>query len=164
MFHPSLHLLALVCDDFPSGRFEGAILLCIGPSAFLMPSYIHLMLPIAVAIWIISLCSVQYSLAQHLVMHWTLLLAALRVCRFCSVGDCLYSVSAACFASMTGVISDDLASYQSCNFEVFFPKIARAMWWMVSCRVSLFSVAVSPDCDASYSSSKASTNCSKRSG
>ena len=23
MFHPSLHLPALVCDDFPSGRFEG---------------------------------------------------------------------------------------------------------------------------------------------
>ena len=23
MFHPSLHLLPLVCDDFPSGGFEG---------------------------------------------------------------------------------------------------------------------------------------------
>ena len=143
---------------------RGAILLCIGFSAFLMPSYIPLVLPVAVAIWIISLCPVQYSLVQHLVMHWTLLLAALRVCRFCSVGDYLYSLSVACFASIMGVISDDLASYQSCDFEVFFPKIARVMWWMVSHRVSHFSVAVSLDCDASYSSSKASANCSIRSG
>ena len=161
MFHPSLNLPALVCDV---ADLRGAVLLCIGPSAFLMPSYIPMMLPIAAAIWIISLCSVQYSLAQHLAMHGTLLLAALRVCRFHSVGDCLYSASVACFASIMGVISDDLASYQSCNFEVFFPKIARVMQWMVSHRVSHFSVAVSPDCDASYSSSKASANCSIRSG
>ena len=134
MFHPSLHLPALVCDDFPVADLRGAILLCIGPSAFLMPSYIPLMLPIAAAIWIISLCSVQYTLAQHLVMHWTLLLAALRVCRFHLVGDHLYLASAACFASIMGVILDDLVSYQSCNFEVFFPKIARAMRWMVSCQ------------------------------
>ena len=42
--------------------------------------------------------------------------------------------------------------------------MARAVWWMVSRRVSHFSVAVSPACDASYFSSKASANWSPRSG
>ena len=150
MLHPSIHLLALVSDDFPSGGFEGAILLCVGPSAFLMPSYIPLMLPAAAAVWIVSLSSVQYSLTQHLAMCWTLLLAALSICRFLSVGDRLYSPSVAHLASMMGVITDALASNQSCDFEVFFPKVARAVWWMVSRRDFHFSVAVSPDCDASY--------------
>ena len=124
----------------PVADLRGAVLLCIGPSAFLMPSYIPLMLPISVAIWIISMCSVQYSLAHHLVMHWTLLLAALRVCRFCAVGDHLYSASAAHFVSITGVMLDNLASYQSCDFEVFFPKIDRACggWCLTEFPTSLW--------------------------
>ena len=67
-------------------------------------------------------------------------------------------------ASMTGVISDDLASNQSCVIEVFFPKVARAMTCMVSRRISHFYVAESLGCGAPNSLSKASTNCDMRFG
>ena len=43
---------------------------------------------------------------------------------------------------MTGVITVDLASNQSCDFEDLFPKVAKAVRYIVSRRASHFSVAV----------------------
>jgi len=55
MLHPSIHLLFHVSDYFPYSEFEGAVLLWVGPKAFLMPSYIPRMLPVRDASWISSL-------------------------------------------------------------------------------------------------------------
>ena len=68
-----------------------------------------LMLPIAAAVWILWLSSVQYSFAQRLAVFWVLLLAYLRMLRFLSFGILLYSLKAARLASITGVISAALA-------------------------------------------------------
>ena len=46
-------------------------------------------------------------------------------------------------ASMTGVIADDLASYQSCHFEDFFPKAAKVVRYILSHTASYFPVAES---------------------
>ena len=94
----------------------------------------------------------------------TLLLAALRICRFLSLGDRLYSIRALRLASTTDLISVDLASNQSWVFEVFSPKVARAVRCMVSRRNSHFSVAESFGCGAPNSLSKASANCDMRFG
>ena len=56
---------------------------------------------------------VQYSFEHRIAACWTLLLAALRIRRFLSLCDRLYSIRAVRLASMTGLISDDLASNQS---------------------------------------------------
>ena len=53
---------------------RGAVLLCTGPIAVMMPSYIPLMFPAIAADWMVSLSSVQYSLAQRLAVCWALLL------------------------------------------------------------------------------------------
>ena len=50
----------------------------------------------------------------------------------------MYSARAAHLASMTGVITVDLASNQSCGFEDLFPKVAKAVSYIVSCRASHF--------------------------
>ena len=60
----------------------------------------------------------------------------------------MYSTRAARLASMTGVIKTQFASNQSCDFEDFFPKVAKAVRYIVSCRAPHFSVAVSPGCKA----------------
>ena len=101
---------------------RGAVLLWVGPRAFVMPSYMPLMLPVSAAVWMSRLNSYQYWLAHFLAVCWTLLRAALNVLRVFSLGERLYSVRAARFASMTRVISADFASNQS----VFFPKMASA--------------------------------------
>ena len=93
-----------------------------------MPSYIPLMLPEAAADWMESLSCCQYSLAQHLAVCCTLLLAALSARRDFSLGECLYSARAAHFASMTAIISLDLATNQSLCLEIFFPKVAKAVF------------------------------------
>lgn len=46
--------------------------------------------------------------------------------------SCLYSAGAACFVLITGVISMDLASNQSLFSEVFLPKVAKVVFWIVS--------------------------------
>ena len=70
------------------------------------------------------------------------------------MGACLYSARAVRLASMTGVISVDLASNQSCDFEDLFPKVAKAERYIVSRRASHFSVAESPGCEDPNSFSK----------
>ena len=80
------------------------------------------------------------------------------------MGDRLYSASAVRLASITGDITDELASNQSCDFEVFFPELARAVWWIVSRRASQFSVAVSRGCESSYTFTNATANSYTRSG
>ena len=80
-------------------------------------------------------------------MCLTLFLAARRICKFFSLGERLYSVRAARFASIMGVISADLALNQSYDFEVFFPNVAKAVRCMVSRKVVHFAVAESPDCE-----------------
>ena len=91
-----------------------------------MPSYMPLMLPVSAAVWMMRLSSCQYSLAHFLAVCWTLLRAALNVLRVFSLEERLYSARAACFVSMTGVISADFASNQSELRELFFPKIVSA--------------------------------------
>ena len=54
----------------------------------------------------------------------------------------LNSARAAHLASMTGVITVDLVSDQSCDFENLFPKVGKAVLYIVSRRASHFSVAV----------------------
>ena len=51
------------------------------------------------------------------------------------------STRAARFASMTGIITFDLASNQSQFLEVFLPKVSKAVFWMVSQWWSHFSEA-----------------------
>ena len=97
-------------------------------------------------------------------MCLTLFLATRRICRFFSLGDRLYSVRALRFASMIGVISADLALNQSCDFRVFFPKVAKAVRCMVSRKVVHFAVAESPGCEIPSSFSNLSANFSTRSG
>ena len=55
----------------------------------------------------------------------------------------MYSARAARLASIRGLISAHFASNQSCDFEVFLPKVVKAVQYMVSRRVAHFSVAVS---------------------
>ena len=43
---------------------------------------------------------------------------------------------------MTGIITVDLASNQTCDFEEFLPHVAKAVRYLVSRRASHFSVAV----------------------
>ena len=59
----------------------------------------------------------------------------------------LYSARAARLASVTEVITANLASNQLCDFEDFFPKVAKAVLYILSRRASHFSVAESPDCN-----------------
>ena len=67
MFYPSLHLLAFVCDYLSTRGFEGGgVLHWVGPSAFLMPSYIPLMFPVMAAVCISWLRCVQYSFAHRI--------------------------------------------------------------------------------------------------
>ena len=153
LFHPSLHLLAPHGDYFPSGGFEGGCL-ALDLSSCLSNAIIHwcsLMFPVAAAVWVYSLSCVRYSLAQRLAVCWALLLAALRICRFFSLEECLYSATTARLVSITGVISVDLASNQSCIFEVFFQKIANAVRCMVSRSVPLRCDRVSGLWDAKFS-------------
>ena len=79
------------------------------------------------------------------------------------MGARLYSVRAARLASMTGVITVDLASNQSCDFEDF-PNVAKAVGYIVSCRSSHFSVAEAKGCEVPNSFSKVWANSSMRSG
>ena len=58
----------------------------------------------------------------------------------------LYSARVARLASMTGVITVDLASNQSCDVEDLFPKVAKAVQYKVPRRASHFSVAESSGC------------------
>ena len=140
VFHPSLQLVSFFRDNFHGRRSEGSSLVPRGgggggggrPSAFLMPSYISLMFPVMAADWIFSLSSAQYLL----------LLAISRICRFLSLAVRLYFARAAHLASMTGTITVDLASNQSCDFEDLFSKVAKAVQYIVSRRASHFSVAV----------------------
>ena len=84
------------------------------------------------------------------------------ICRFLSLCDRLYVIRSVRLATMTGLITDDLASNQSWVFEVIFPKVPRAvrcMVWLVSRRMSHFSVAESLDCGAPNSLSKGYANC-----
>ena len=62
------------------------------------------------------------------------------------------------------IIIVDLASNQSCEFEDLFPKVAKAVRYIVSRRTSHFSVAESPGCKDQNSFSKVWANCSVRSG
>ena len=57
------------------------------------------------------------------------------------MGVHLYSANTAHLAFVTGVISADLASDQSCDFHTFFPKVAKAVLYMVSYKFSLLLVA-----------------------
>ena len=106
---------------------SGAVLFRVGSSAFLMPSYIPLMFPVMAADRMFSLSSAQYLFAKCQAVWLALLLAILRICAFHSLGVCLYSAKAARLASITGVITVDLALNQSCDFEDFFPKVATAV-------------------------------------
>lgn len=109
----------------PVVDFRGTVLFWVGPIAVLMPSDIPLMFPVIAAVWMVSLSSVQKSLAQRLAVCLTLLLGARRIYRFFSLGNRLYSIRAARFTSTMGVISADLALNQSCDFEVFFQRWLR---------------------------------------
>ena len=104
----------------------GAVLPWERPSAFLIPLYIPLMFPVMAVVCVSWLSCVQYYFS-HLAVCWTLLVTALIIYRFLSLGDCVYSIRAVCLASMMGRISVDLASNQSWVFGVFFPKVARAV-------------------------------------
>ena len=129
-----------------------------------MPSYTHLIFPVTVVVWILSLNFVQYSLVQHLAVCccWTLLLTAVRIGRFFSSGDDLFAAGAIHVTPMTGVISVYLASSQSCAFKGLFAKIDRAVPCMVR-KVSHLSVAELPGFEASRSFRKTSANCSTKS-
>ena len=54
---------------------------------------------------------------------------------FLSLGVRLYCARAARLTSMTGVITVDLASNQSCDFDELFPKVAKAVRYIVSRRI-----------------------------
>lgn len=117
-----------------------------------MASYIHLIFPVTVIVWMLSLNFVQYLLVQHLAVCccWTLLLAAVRIGRFFSSGGDLFSAWAMHVTPMTEVISVDLASSQSCAFKVLFPKVDWAVPCMVH-KVSQLSMAELPGFEASRS-------------
>ena len=104
-------LYVLYCID----GFEGCCFALGWSETFVMPSYMPLILPVSAAVWMLRLA-----------VCWTLLRAVLNVLRVFSLGEHLYSVRAAHFASMTGVISADFATNQSELREVFFLKMARA--------------------------------------
>ena len=129
-----------------------------------MPSYIHLIFPVMVVVWMLSLSFIQYSLVQHLAVCccWTLLLTAVRIGRFFSSGDDLFAAGAIHVTPMTGVISVYLASSQSCAFKGLFAKIDRAVPCMVR-KVSHLSVAELPGFEASRSFRKTSAKCSTKS-
>ena len=87
-----------------------------------MPSYIALMLLVSAVVWIWEQSWSQLSLVHCQAHCWTLLRAAQRIWRFCSLGLALYAVKAFLLASMTGVISSEWASNQSADLLVFLPK------------------------------------------
>jgi len=75
-----------------------------------------------------------------------LLLAALRIQRFHSLGDCLYSARAARLALMIGVISVD--------FKAFLPKVVNAALCIEFGRVSHFAVTDFSGCEGENSFKK----------
>ena len=99
-----------------------------------MPSYKPVMLPVAAAVWMSLMSPRQYSLAHLLALCCTLLPTDLIVERVFSIGERLFSAREACFVTITGINFSDLASNQSQFFEVFLPKVARADFWITSCR------------------------------
>ena len=129
-----------------------------------MPSYIHLIFPVMVVVWMLSLSFVQYSLVQHLAVCccWTLLLAAVRICRFFSSGDDLFSAGTMHVTPMTGSHLGRLDLSQPCAFKDLFPKADRAVPCMAR-KVSHLSVAELPGFGASRSFRKTSANCSTKS-
>ena len=129
-----------------------------------MPSYTHLIFPVTVVVWILSLNFVQYSLVQHLAVCccWTLLLAAVRICRFFSSGDDLFSAGTMHVTPMTGSHLGRLDLSQPCAFKDLFPKADRAVPCMAR-KVSHLSVAELPGFGASRSFRKTSANCSTKS-
>ena len=89
----------------------------------------------------LSLSFVQYLLVQHLAVCccWTLLLAAVRICRFFSSGDDLFSAGTMHVTPMTESHLGRLDLSQPCAFKDLFPKVERAVLCMVR-KVSHLSV------------------------
>ena len=134
VLHPSLHLLNLVVDHFSAAGFQGCCFALDWSKIFLMPSYMPLRMPAAAAVWMSLLSSRQHSLPHLLALCCTLLLADLIPWRVFSIGERLFSATEARFVTITGINFSDLASNQSQFFEVFLPKVARADFWITSCR------------------------------
>ena len=134
MLHPSLHLLNFVVDHFSAASFQGCCFALDWSKIFLMPSYMPLRMPAAAAVWMSLLSSRQYSLPHLLALCCTLLLADLIPWRVFSIGERLFSATEARFVTITGINFSDLASNQSQFFEVLLPKVARADFWIASCR------------------------------
>ena len=154
MFYPSLHLLAFVCDYLPTRLFEGegGGRLALGRTQCLLNAIVHSpdvpcyggCLYILAELRPILICTSPHSLLNLAPGSSENLQVPFAGWLF----QCLYSIRAVHLASMTDVISDDLASNQSGVLEVVFPKVARAMRCMVSQRISHFSVAESLGCGA----------------
>ena len=134
VLHPSLHLLNLVVDHFSAAGFQGCCFALDWSKIFLMPSYMPLRMPAAAAVWMSLLSSRQHSLPHLLALCCTLLLADLIPWRVFSIGERLFSATEARFVTITGINFSDLASNQSQFFEVLLPKVARADFWIASCR------------------------------
>ena len=122
------------------------------------------MFPVMAAVCIFWMSCVQYAFAHRLADCRTPLLAALIICMFLSLGDCLYSIRVVCLASMMGIISVDLASNQLGVFAVFYSKVARAVRCLVSRRISHLSGRFCGMWGTELSLSKASANCDMRFG
>ena len=98
VFYPSLHLQATVCDYLPTRGFEGAVLLWVR-------SYGGCLYILA------ELCPILVGTSPRDVFN--LAHGNSEICRFLSLGDRLYSIRAVRLTSMTGLISDHMASNQS---------------------------------------------------
>lgn len=144
-FHSSLHLLALVSDYFPSGRFEES-LVWTGPSALLMPSYIPLVFLVMAAVWMSSLSWIAS------VEHCSLSLKVLFV-------RSLVLTESGAFRCNDGCTLKGLCSKPVMAFRVFLSKMARAVQYMVFHSSSQFCVEDTLDCKIPSSFSKVADNC-----
>ena len=68
--------------------FKGATLVADGPVAFLVPSYTPLAFPASAEDYVLTEFQPVF-LGIVPVVHWALLLAALRASKFCVLGTCL---------------------------------------------------------------------------
>ena len=156
MFHPSLHLLAFVCGYRYTIRFEGGRL-ALGTTQCLLNTIIQ-------SPW----CFLLWRLSVY--PGWAVSNTRLHIASLCvvpcswqlweSLGDRLYSIRASRLASMTGLISLDLTSNQPWVFEVFFPKVARAVHGVSENFTLLYGRVFG----APNSPSKTSANCDMRFG
>ena len=107
MFYPAFHLLRSVLDYLAWSKIYGGCFFFLTRTKCLLDFIVHMALIItfSTAEWILAQSSGQYSFAQRLLLRCTLLRAASRACRFCSLDRVFYPVNTFSFLLLLELLS-----------------------------------------------------------